>query len=114
MTSADPYDIVRIGEEIRKLLDANGFQHAESVLSEWNLTPDFTEHEQARLRGIENAAFVGDVLIYLQDSAIDLAHFYRGDAAWMGLFGLHGEYFKPAYTFRATGAMLKTPRAYCI
>lgn len=110
MTSADPSDVVRIGEDIRKLLDENGFQHAESVLSEWNLTPDFTEHEQARLRGIENAAFVGDVLIYLQDSAIDLAHFYRGDAAWMGLFGLHGEYFKPAYTFRATGAMLKTPQ----
>ena len=47
--------------------------------------------------------------IYLQDSAVDLAHFYRGDAAWMGLFGLHGEYFKTAYTFRATGTMLKTP-----
>jgi hypothetical protein len=58
---------------------------------------------------MENAAFVGTSLIYLQDSAIDLAYFYRGDAAWMGLFGLHGEYFKPAYTFRATGAMLKTP-----
>jgi hypothetical protein len=110
MTSADPFDIVRIGEDIRKLLDANGFQHAESVLSEWNLTPDFTERERARLRGMENAAFVGDVLIYLQDSAIDLAHFYRGDAAWMGLFGLHGEYFKPANTFHAAGAMLKTPQ----
>jgi hypothetical protein len=109
MTSADPFDIVRVAEDIRKLLDANGFQKAESVLSEWNLTPDFTEREQARLRGIVNAAFVGDVLIYLQDSTVDLAHFYRGDAAWMGLFGLHSEYFKPAYTFRATGAMLKTP-----
>jgi hypothetical protein len=109
MTSADPYDMVRIGDDIRKVLDANGFSHAESVLSEWNLTPDFTERERARLQGMENAAFVGDVLIYLQTSAVDRAQFYRGDAAWMGLFGLQGEYFKTAYTVRATGEMLKTP-----
>ncbi|HEX3354745.1 MAG TPA: hypothetical protein VHS34_18140 [Terriglobales bacterium] len=109
LTSADPYDMVRVGEEIRKLLDANGFQQAESVLSEWNLTPDFTERQRLRLQGMENAAFAGAAVIYLQDSSVDLAHFYRGDAAWMGLFGVHGEYFKPAYTFRATAAMLKTP-----
>ncbi len=110
MTSADPYDMVRIGDDIRKLLDAHGFPHAESVLSEWNLSPDFTEPERARLQGIENAAFIGDVLIYLQDSEVDRAHFYRGDATWMGLFGLQGEYFKTANTFRATGAMLETPQ----
>ena len=96
MTSADPYDMVRIGADIRKLLDAQGFSKTESVLSEWNLTPDFTERERARLQGMDNAAFMGDALIYLQDSAVDRAHFYRGDAAWMGLFGLHGEYFKTA------------------
>ena len=108
LTSADPYDMVRIGEDVRKLLDANGFHQTESVLSEWNLTPDFTEHERLRLQGMENAAFVGDAIIYLQDSSVDLAHFYRGDAAWMGLFGLHGKYFKTAYTFRATATMLNT------
>jgi xylan 1,4-beta-xylosidase len=109
LTSADPYDMVRIGADIRKLLDTKGFPKAESVLSEWNLTPDFTEGERARLQGIENAAFIGTAMIYLQDSAVDLAHFYRGDAAWMGLFGVHREYFKTAYTFRATGTMLQTP-----
>jgi xylan 1,4-beta-xylosidase len=109
MVSADPYDMVRIGADIRKLLDAQGFSKTESVLSEWNLSPDFTERERARLQGMDNAAFMGDVLIYLQDSAVDRAHFYRGDAAWMGLFGPHGEYFKTANTFRATGAMLQTP-----
>ena len=101
--------LVRIGADIRKLLDAQGFSKAESVLSEWNLTPDFTERERARLQGMDNAAFIGAALIYLQDSAVDRAHFYRGDAAWMGLFGLQGEYFKTANTFRATGAMLQTP-----
>ena len=58
---------------------------------------------------MENAAFIGAALIYLQDSAVDRAHFYRGDAAWMGLFGPQGEYFRTANTFRATGAMLQTP-----
>jgi hypothetical protein len=53
---------------------------------------------------------MGDVLSYLQDSSVDRAHFYRADAAWMGLFGLHGEYLKPAFTFLATGKMLATPQ----
>lgn len=109
ITSADPYDFTRIGQEIRKILDAHGFAKATSVLSEWNLTPDFTEPEKARLQGVVNAAFIGDVLIYLQDAPVDMAQFYRADAAWMGLFGLKGEYFKPAYTFVAAGKMLATP-----
>ena len=110
MDSADPYDFNRIGDEIRKMMDAHGYSNAQSVLSEWNLTPDFTEPEKARLQGVVNAAFVGDVLIYLQDSTIDIAHFYRADAAWMGLFGLSGDYLKPAYTFQAMGTMLATPQ----
>jgi len=109
MTSADPYDFNRIAAELRALLNAHGFRSAQSILSEWNLTPDFTDPERPRLQGIENAAFMGDVLIYLEDSSVDVAHFYRADAAWMGLFDLHGEYFKPAYTFVAAGKMLATP-----
>jgi beta-xylosidase len=107
--SADPYDVVRIGQEIRRLLDAKGFRTAENCLSEWGLSADFTDAEKPVLQGIENAAFMGAAMVYLQDSPVDRAIFYRGDAAWVGLFGLHGEYFKPAYTFRATGAMRDTP-----
>lgn len=108
--SADPYDAVRIGKAIRDLLDAKGFKNAESILSEWNLNPDFTDVSKELLKGPVNAAFVGAVLTYLQDSAIDQAEFYRGDATWMGLFGVHGEYFKPAYTFKAMSTMLETPQ----
>jgi xylan 1,4-beta-xylosidase len=108
--SADPYDFSRIARDIRQVLDENGFRKAESILSEWNLTPDFTEPERPRLEGVENAAFMGDVLTYLQDSSADRAHFYRADGAWMGLFGAHGEYLKPAFTFLATGKMLSTPQ----
>jgi xylan 1,4-beta-xylosidase len=108
--SADPYDAVRLAKEIRGILDTHGFPKAESILSEWNLTPDFTDYAKARLQGVENAAFIGAVLSYFQDAAIDHAQFYRGDAAWMGLFGLKGQYFKTAYTFRAMGKMLDTPQ----
>ena len=107
--SADPYDAARIGQQIRSLLDAKGFRGSESILSEWGLSADFTDTEKPVLQGVENSAFMGAVMIYLQDSTVDRAIFYRGDAAWVGLFGLHGEYFKPAYTFRALGAMRDTP-----
>lgn len=108
--SADPYDAVRLAKSIRDVLNAHGFAKAESVLSEWNLTPDFTDKAKLELQGMHNAAFVGAVLSYLQDAGIDHAHFYRGDAAWMGLFDLQGKYFKTAYVFKAMGKMLDTPQ----
>ncbi len=109
-SSADPYDAVRLAKQIRSILDTHGFPKSESILSEWNLTPDFTDNEKARLQGVENAAYIGAVLSYFQDAPIDHADFYRGDAAWMGLFDLHGQYFKTAYTFQAMGKMLDTPQ----
>src|SRR5271166_749041 len=109
-SSADPYDAVRLAQQIRGLLDTHGFPKAESILSEWNLTADFTEHEKARLQGMETAAYIGAVLTYLQDAPIDHAHFYRADAAWMGLFDLDGHYFKTAHAFEAMGKMLDTPQ----
>lgn len=107
--SADPYDAVRLGKDIRQMLNAHGYPKAESILSEWNLSADFTEAEKAELQSAHNAAYIGAVLSYLQDTRIDHAHFYRGDAAWMGLFDLHGKYFKTAYAFEAMGRMLDTP-----
>lgn len=106
----DPDDAVRLGKEIRAVLDAHGFPKAESILSEWNFSADFTIRFAAELQSANNAAFVAAVLMFLQDSSIDQAYFYRGDAAWMGLFDLNGQYFKPAYSFKAMGQMLNTPR----
>lgn len=108
--SADPYDAVRLGKDIREMLDAHGYPKAESILSEWNLSADFTEAEKAELESAHNAAYIGAVLSYLQDTSINHAHFYRGDAAWMGLFDLKGKYFKTAYAFEAMGKMLDTPQ----
>lgn len=108
--SADPHDAVRLAKEIRGILDAHGFPKAESILSEWNLSADFTDAEKAMLQGEENAAFIGAALSYFEDAPIDHAQFYRGDAAWMGLFGPGGKYFKIAYTFQAMARMLDTPQ----
>ena len=112
--TADPYDAVRLAKEIRSILDTHGFPKAENILSEWNLTPDFTDYEKARLQGADNAAFIGAVLSYFQDAPIDHAQFYRGDAAWMGLFDLQGQYFKTAYTFRAMGKLQDTPQRLAV
>jgi xylan 1,4-beta-xylosidase len=112
--SADPYDAVRLAEQIRGVLDSHGFPKAESILSEWNLTPDFTEFEKAELQGVHNAAYIAAVLSYFQDAPIDHAHFYRGDAAWMGLFDSEGKYFKTAYAFKAMGKMLDTPQRFAV
>jgi xylan 1,4-beta-xylosidase len=101
--SADPYDAVRLAKQIRGVLDMHGFSKAESILSEWNLSADFTENEKQILQGAENAAYIGAVLNYLQDAPVDHAQFYRGDAAWMALFDVQGQYFKTAYTFKAAG-----------
>lgn len=112
--SADPYDGVRLARNIRKILDDHGYPHAQSILSEWNLTPDFSEAEKTELEGPHNAAFIGAALTYLQDAPLDAAIFYRGDAAWMGLFDLKGNYFKAAYTFKAMGRMQDTPQRLAV
>ena len=112
--SADPYDVVRLAKQIRDILDTHGFPKAESILSEWNLSADFTDAEKPTLQGPENAAYIAAVLNYFQDAPIDHAQFYRGDAAWMGLFDLQGQYLKTAYTFKAAGKMLDKPQRLAV
>jgi xylan 1,4-beta-xylosidase len=108
--SADTYDAIRVSKIIREILDTHGFPHAESILSEWNISADFTPAEESTLRGPEDAAYIGAELSYMQDAPVDHALFYRGDAAWMGLFDVKGQYFKSAYVFKAMGKMLETPQ----
>ena len=112
--SSDPYDAVRLAQNFRKLLDTHGYPKAESILSEWNLIADFTDVVKDELQGPHNAAFIGSVLSYLQDSPLDAAIFYRGDAAWMGLFDLQGRPFRNARAFEAMGKMQETPKRIAV
>jgi xylan 1,4-beta-xylosidase len=107
--SADPLEPVRLGKEFRKIIDDHGFPQAESILSEYNRSADFTEPMIPELRSADDAAFIATTLIYLQDVPVDHAIYYRGDASWMGLFDLAGKPYKPAYAMRAMGEMRNSP-----
>lgn len=53
-------------------------------------------------------------MINLQDSPIDRALYYRGDAGSTSLFDASGGYRKKAYAFKATGMMLDTPQRLAV
>jgi hypothetical protein len=78
----DPYDFVRIGRDMRRLLDHYGFTNTLSVLDEWNagLGSGLVRGDAGR------AAFVASSLIYMQDAPIDREGYYRAD----GDFGADG------------------------
>jgi hypothetical protein len=95
------------GKRVRQLLDANGFTSTESHVSEWNLSNN--NKERGDRNSMENGIFPAAAVIYLQDSAVDRALYYRGDSTGR-VFGSKGEYLKPAYSFKATAMMLDTPQ----
>jgi hypothetical protein len=110
--SSDPWDFVRIGRDVRELLDSNGFYSAEDHCTEWDLslTPATRgPHPQAR-NSMEAAAWVATSLSYMQDSPIERAHYETGPS----LFERNGTYRKKAYVFKANGAMLKTPQRVAV
>jgi xylan 1,4-beta-xylosidase len=108
--SADPWDAMTQGKEIRDILDARGLTKVESHLAEWNISPDTTERTRAIHESMTNAAFTAATLNYLQDAPIKLAILYRGDSVLNGMFKSSGEPLKKFYVFKAMGAMLETPQ----
>jgi xylan 1,4-beta-xylosidase len=106
--SLDPYDMVRVGQIMRKLLDSNGFRNAETYASEWNMGPGLSAGGVTR-PPMQAAAFAGAVLTYLQDSALQRAMYYRGEAGPRPFFDADGTFRKYAYAFMAAGGMLDTP-----
>jgi xylan 1,4-beta-xylosidase len=107
--SPDPYEMVRLGNQIREILDASGFTAAESHVTEWNMNLRMNNTGPLGQNSMNNAAFTAAALIYLQDSKVDRAFYYRGDIGAMGLFDPAGAYRKKAYAFKAAGAILDTP-----
>lgn len=118
----DPYLYVRKAKAMRNLLDEYGFKKAELHLNEWNYLPenDWTplslagqglkrQNWFARIGGAEGAAFLACVLLYLQDSPVDVANYYAGDTNWFGLFGRFGEPRKNFYAVKAFKMLLDTP-----
>lgn len=112
-TSLDPYNIVRMGQITRGLLDSNGFQSAETIASEWNMGRGLGAGAAPR-PPLDAAAFDGAMLIYLQDSALQHALYYRGEAGPRPLFDADGTLRKYSYALLAAGGMLETPQRLAI
>ena len=108
--SADPWDVMTQGKEIRAILNARGLKNVESHLAEWNISPDTSPATQAIHQSMANAAFTASTLVYLQDAPIDQAILYRGDAVLNGMFDSKGEPFKKFYVYKAMAEMLQTPQ----
>ena len=109
VSSYDPYDVVRIGRQIRGLLDAQGFRDAETYITEWNMGPGHNTMRRPNQPPAADAGFMGAVLTYLQESPVMRAMYYRADVGNESLFERNGSYRKKAYVFKTAGEMLDTP-----
>ncbi len=100
----DPLEYVILSSDLRKILDSYGFTSTQLVLSEWGSSV------AVPLSGLPAAAYAATAMIYMQDTPIDRAMFYRGDAASaFALFQVDGSYTPSARAFQAMGLMDRTP-----
>ena len=113
-SSPQPYLFIPTARSIRALLDEYGFNKAESILSEWNMTVDVAGSGPGRQNTMKNAAFISAAMTYFQDGPIDRALFYRGDPTVMGLFEPGGQYRKKAYVFKFMGEMQNSPQRLAV
>jgi hypothetical protein len=118
----DPSACVARARGVRDTLDRHGFARTESHFNEWNYLPgnDWTPmmlQGQGRARekfyqqmgGAPGAAFAAAVLLFLQDSPVDVANFYRADTGGFGLFTCDAVPKKVFHAFRAFRLLLDTP-----
>lgn len=94
--SRDPLDFRSIAAEVRAIVDKHGFSDAELFLSYWSMTGIPT----AKFEDADNAAFIAVSAIYMQDSAVDKAIFFRADTG----ADFHYKFRDPAGIFEADGS----------
>jgi hypothetical protein len=106
---------------MERKLDEYGFGAAENILDEWNYeflaAGRFDDHELTRevfgrIRGGEGAAFAASVLCELQDTRVDMAHYYDGQPRswWCGLFDDFGCRLPTFWVFERFGRLASLPR----
>jgi xylan 1,4-beta-xylosidase len=93
--SRDPMDFRRVAAEVRTVLDRYGFTDTELVLSYWSMTGIPT----ATFADADNAAFIAAAAIYMQDSVVDRAIFFRADTG----ADFHYNFRDPAGIFEPDG-----------
>lgn len=72
----DPRDYRYVSDELRALLDRHGFKDTDLTLSYWNYLAVPSSSAPAKEKG----AFQAATAIYLQDTVIDHAFFFRADS----------------------------------
>ena len=89
-------DLIEPVDNVRRILDENGFEHTELHLNEWRLLPySFSEFRSGNAllkmqdltsygrNGTNSAAFVVTALARMQDSKLDMSNFYSyGNGQW--------------------------------
>lgn len=94
--SRDPLDFRTVAAEVRAIVDKHGFSDTQLLLSYWSMTGIPT----AKFKDSENAAFIAAAAIYMQDSDIDRAIFFRADTG----ADFHYNFTDPAGIFEADGS----------
>lgn len=94
--SRDPMDFRRIASDVRAIADKHGFRDVELLVSYWSMTGIPT----AKFEDADNAAFIAAGAIYMQDSAVDKAIFFRADTG----ADFHYNFRDPAGIFEADGS----------
>ena len=94
--SRDPMDFRTIAADVRAIADKHGFSDVELLLSYWSMTGIPT----ARFEDADNAAFIAAAAIYMQDSEVDKAIFFRADTG----ADFHYNFRDPAGIFQDNGS----------
>ena len=85
-----PEPIAASARNIRRMLDANGYKDAESILDEWNYIRSWTEDFAYNVRTVHSekgAAFTLSTMIACQNAPVDILTYYNAQpGAYNGLF----------------------------
>ncbi|MFM9735711.1 hypothetical protein, partial [Streptomyces niveiscabiei] len=74
--SRDPLDYRFVSQQLREVLDRHGFTDTDLTLSYWN----YLAVPSSSAPAAEKGAFQAATSIYLQDTVIDHAFFFRADS----------------------------------
>jgi hypothetical protein len=122
MYTNDPTHYAKRAQELRALLDANGFEKTDMHLNEWNYLPNndwspmlvkgqgvAREKFYEEMGGPAGAAFTSYTLCALQDTPVSIANYYSAEVQGFGMFNYHGTPKKTFYAFKAFKKLLDTP-----
>ncbi len=113
--SGGPQLVSERAYQVQSSLKKFGFDRVENILGEWNIYPFGMENlPEARplYWNARGAAWTTSALVYLQNTPVTKAFWYRGDSdgGWpFGLFYDNGTFKKNGYAYLAMKKLLETP-----